>query len=311
VPSTLSTARHRIVAVSDDAEVIREVEERLEVFGAEFIGLLADGGLLPGLIEAAPDLVVMDSSGDSVRDLRVISAVRRRAQQCRFILLVSREQLDHMRDMTRSRAIAYLGKPVLADELNALVERLLRVQRSPVNRREHSRFSLVLQTTCHVINPFNDSEGHAVAALVRDVSRDGISLLVRQLMPVPAIIKLVFHIPGQNAPVQVLVRSIACTLTQIPGAYRIGARFVGLLPAPLDAVIGRLNGAAPMDGDLFLGKSFRDAVEDWLKAHQEEAVTRAVIGSAPLGDLVNELCADVEESPVFQGVLAQVRASEG
>jgi hypothetical protein len=125
--------------------------------------------------------------------------------------------------------------------------------------------------------------------MLRDISRSGVSMFVRQLFPVPCMLKLVINL-RQGAPMAMLAKSVSCTMTQIPGVYRLGAKFVGLLPHEINQAITRLNLKDLSGSDHYMGKTFRDAVAEWLSAHQGRLAEAMPGLERPLNELVTELC---------------------
>jgi len=122
---------------------------------------------------------------------------------------------------TRSRIVAYLGKPFNPEDMMHFVRGAFKIGEPSENRREYSRYPFNVETHCTLINPFDDQQSRSIAVLMRDISRSGVAMIVRQVVPVPAMIKLGFHLPEQQ-PINMLAKSVSCALTQINGVYRLG-----------------------------------------------------------------------------------------
>lgn len=219
-----------------------------------------------------PELVISEYILGELRGLELCEILRRQLPRARFILITPPGETPDYARATRNRVIAYLGKPFNPEDLMHFVTGAFSVGEGQVNRREHSRHSFTVETQLSLINPFDNSESRPIASLMRDVSRSGITLIVRQLLPAPAMLRITFHLSGQQNPFPLLAKSMSCTLTQIPGVYRLGAKFIGLLPEELERAFERISADAAGRGqkDIFMGKSFREAALEWIENHRED-----------------------------------------
>ncbi len=206
----------------------------------------------------------------------LINRLRRPNSRSRFIILTEPGERIDIMQATRNRVVAFLPHPYDLADLTRYVKSATELGDRPSNRREFSRYLFTMETHCILINPFNDSESRPIASIMRDISRSGLAMLVRQVVPVPAMLKVVVQLSGKNQPISMLGKSISCTLTQIPDVYRLGVKFVGLLPKDLETVITEMGRSVQPSPDIFVGRTFKDAIRDWLAQHPVEF--------APAGD---------------------------
>lgn len=232
----------------------------------------------------------------------LLDRLRSQYSGTRYLLMVNiGETPTNLRGM-KDTTTAFLGMPFTPEDVMFYVRGALAPESAPpANRREHSRHAFNIESHCVLINPFNNTESRPMPLLLRDLSRSGISMIVRQMLPVPAMVKIVIVLSDQSHPLVMLAKTLTCTLTQIDRVYRVGARFVGLLPAELDKVIAQHNEINPeRDTDIYMGKSFKQAVEDWLTAHQREVANVAGDTSAIrlIAREVSSAPSDEDQTPI-------------
>lgn len=263
--------RRRVLVLTTDPGVLDLVNRCLPLSRFLIRAVGKKGDILTAAAEWNPELVISECELHGEPMLELLGDVHQAHPTARFIVLTQPGQtLEVMRSL-RNRIAAFLAKPFKGDDLQYYVDGIFRSQATSQNRREHSRYMLSVETHAIVINPFDNSEGRPLVALMRDVSRSGASMIVRQLVPVPAMLRLVVQFSDQTHPTILLAKSISCMLTQIPGVFRVGAKFVGLLPRDLAEQLSSMQAGeqTPLSDDIFMGKSFRDAVHEWLSQHQE------------------------------------------
>jgi CheY-like chemotaxis protein len=238
------------------------------------------------------ELIVGDYQPQEREDARLVDAIRAKNKETRFILIVPREMEKDFACVTPGRIVAFLREGYSEAELLHHLQQGFGAADPHSNRRRYSRFKMAIDTHCILINPFTNHESRPLAGLIRDVSRSGLSMLVRQVIPVPAMLKLMIDLPRSNRSITMLAKSLTCTLTQMNNVYRLGAKFVGLLPPELEEAISdwKCIGTEESDTDIFMGKSFRKALEEWLTAHQGDLADRLIDADTPLPRLVEEVC---------------------
>lgn len=290
---------HRILVVCGDPGMLDQVGNYLCEQGYDV--QCASSGQESRAIYAgwAAELVICDYQVSDAHGLDLIESIRRLNPRARFILIIPPGETPEFMRATRSRIVAFLGKPFKPEDLMYYVRGAFSLSETGYNRREFSRYCLGIETQCFLINPFSDTERPA-AGLLRDVSRSGVSMIVRQVMPVPAMMKLVFRTPDQRS-FSMLAKSVSCTLTQISGVYRLGARFIGLLPLELERTFRQFGGKGDLGGpdeDIFMGKSFKDAIVEWISAHKDEFPDQQTdLTGLAISGIAEELDRDLRDGP--------------
>lgn len=264
--------RHRILVVCEDATMLDRISNYLVEQGFD----VRCASQAPQAVECArnwvPALVICDFKLGQMASMELADTIREIHPRTRFILITPPGETPEFARAAASRIIAYLGKPFNPEDLMHFVYSAFNTTDNQSNRREHSRHSFIVEAHLTLINPFDDSESRPIASLMRDVSRSGVTMIVRQVLPVPAMLKINFHMNGQQGVITMLAKSLSCTLTQIPGVFRLGAKFIGLLPCELEKTFVKMNreclGAD--DKDIYMGKSFKEAALEWLANHRED-----------------------------------------
>lgn len=284
---------HRILVVCEDPGILDRIGNHLseQSFDVQCASNAVEA--LAIYRDWQADLVITDSQLAGTNGMELIEAIQKINNQARYILITPPGETPEFMRATRSRVIAFLGKPFNPEDLMHFVRRSFSMGEVQPNRREYNRYPFSVDTQCILINPFDDTESRPIAALVRDVSRAGLSIIVRQLFPVPSIIRIVFHLPMQQSPVNMLAKSVSCTLTQISGVYRLGVKFIGLLPENMEDSINHMPREQSQTKDIYMGKSLKEAVRDWLLNHQAEfSSEETILTHTHLANLASELCRD-------------------
>lgn len=273
----MQPADYRIVLLCQDPTLLESMRGHLTRLGFPVRALAVAQGLLACDREWQPHLLICDYDLPEGAINELVLALHRQNASLRFIILTpSGRTLEIMRAM-RNRVAAFLSRPFSLEDLTYYVMNVLQAHDTDRNRREHNRYTFTVETHCIVINPFVETENRPIPALMRDVSRAGASIIVRQLVPVPSMLKLVVHLNESARPITLLAKSLSCMLTQIPGVFRVGAKFVGLLPREMAEAmlpVGQAPAGLSPDEDIYMGKSFKEAVRDWLNLHQHEEMVR-------------------------------------
>jgi DNA-binding NarL/FixJ family response regulator len=228
-------------------------------------------------------IVICDVMGTDHDMVQLLNDLSKISSSSGFILISPKGHTVEIENRSRNSKTTVMSQPVSEKDIHQAIENLLKVSsREGDTRREHRRLSLHIETQCSVINPFNNEDSKPVPALLRDISRSGVSMIQKQLLPVPAMIKLSIQLSDQTSPMNVLAKTISCTLTQINGVYRVGAKLVGLLPAQLEEMQSSLDQdpeSIPHE-DIYMGRSFQDAVQSWLKGHQDQLPDQLAAGTS-------------------------------
>jgi CheY-like chemotaxis protein len=293
---------HRILVICEDPSILdrlgkhlceQHFDVRCATSGTE---ALADQG------DWIPELVVCDDHLGGVRGLDLIEALHQRHQQTRFILITPPGETPEFIHFQPKRIVVFLSKPFNPEDLMHYVRRALDLSDGMGNRREHSRYPFTIETHISLINPFDSSESRPIAGLMRDISRSGVSMIVRQLLPVPSMLKFVFLLPQQQHPVNMLAKSMSCMLTQIPGVYRLGAKFIGLLPAEVVDGILEMNAHAGQvsQEDIFMGKSFKEAAREWLAEHHQDFNNLSLETTPNVAEMAAEVSRDPRDETMIK-----------
>jgi CheY-like chemotaxis protein len=284
----------KVLVVSEQAERLQKI---LTILDRNRIDTRSAGscGEALKIYETWPaDLVIGDHKLTGMQEMQQVEVIRVMNENARFILILSREREEDFRYVTPSWIVAFVSDGFSETELMRHVHSALADAENFHNRRRFSRFRMALDTHCILINPFTNQESRSLAGLIRDVSRSGASMLVRQVLPVPSMMKLIVELPQSHQSIPMLAKSMSCTMTQMQNVYRLGVKFVGLLPPEMEEAIAEWKGANPGNGkdesDIFMGKSFRKALSEWLEAHQGDLGEKLIDGEMPLPRLVDEVC---------------------
>jgi CheY-like chemotaxis protein len=253
-----------------------------------------------------PHLVVCGWRLGNLAGAELVERVRAHHGRYRLIILTEPGQRLDITEATRNRIVAFLPHPWDARDLVRFAKAALELGEAHRNRREHNRYIYAMETHCDLINPFGDSEGRPIAAMTRDVSRSGMAMLVFQLIPVPAMLKITITLSDHTHPISKLAKSISCTLTPVPGVYRLGAKFIGLLPKGMEQSIAELSRPSAGGADSNIGRTLKGAVHLWLDRNRD-AVAGQIEGSLPTVDAIaTELLRNVDEDQADNGRSASV-----
>ncbi len=262
----------QILLACEDAVLLDQVGKQLFERGFSYSSASSLAEATAAVDKQAPDLIICSWSLGSAQVPELIIRLRRPQSRTRFIILAADGHRLDISSATRNRIVAYLQTPFDGDELERLIHASIESSENPINRREFSRFTFAVETHCFLVNPFNDSESRPFASIMRDVSRSGMAMLVRQVVPVPAMLRVTVTISDKSAPMTMLAKSISCTLTQIPDVYRLGVKFIGLLPGELERIVNELSARTGDQShpDIFVGRSFKQAIREWLLSHKRD-----------------------------------------
>lgn len=261
---------HHLLIACEDIDAVELIGTHVTGLGYDlrFAGTLEQA--FAEIDRCVPDLVICGWELGGLAGAELVQRLRKPQSRTRFIMFADPAQHINLAQATRHRIVAFLQQPIQIDDLTRFIKMALDFGENHPNRREYSRYLFAVDTHCILINPFADSESRPIAAIMRDVSRSGLAMLVRQVIPVPAMLKVIISVNGQVQPVSMLAKSISCTLTQIPGVYRLGAKFVGLLPREFEHALAELGQPDPDQSDIIMGRSFKEAIQDWLAHHKVE-----------------------------------------
>lgn len=263
---------HRILVVFEDAATLERLRIHLLENGFAVQGVLGAHQAIAAAEQWIPELVICESNLVGMTGLELSERIRLAHPRARFIMITPPGETPEFVRPGGSRIVAFLGKPFNPEDLMHFVHGAFSAAEGQFNRREYSRHSFAIEAHLTLINPFDNSESRPIASLMRDVSRSGVAMIVRQVLPVPTMLRISFTLPGHQTMVPMLAKSVSCTLTQIPGVYRLGAKFIGLLPCELEKTLVKMSSAGEVadSKDIFMGKTFKDAALEWLEGHKDD-----------------------------------------
>lgn len=263
---------HRILVVFEDAITLERLKKHLVEQRFSVLGVCSAAKAITAAEHWAPELVICESNLDGLTGIELSEKIRVLHPRVRFIMITPPGETPEFVRPGGSRIVAFLGKPFNPEDLMHFVHGAFSAGEPQSNRREHNRHSFTIEAHLTLINPFDNSESRPIASLMRDVSRSGVAMIVRQILPVPTMLRISFSLGASQSMIPMLAKSVSCTLTQIPGVYRLGAKFIGLLPCELEKTLVKMS--TPNEGtegkDIFMGKTFKDAALEWLEGHQAD-----------------------------------------
>ena len=108
------------------------------------------------------------------------------------------------------------------------------------NRRKSDRTLQTLKVTYSPLKSLTDTPLETGTGQTFDISRKGLSILLEQELAVPQIVQLKIEVPG-HLPLMVLGKSVYCLTVESISRFRVGIKFVGLLPVDLEAILQQRN----------------------------------------------------------------------
>ena len=78
-------------------------------------------------------------------------------------------------------------------------------------------------------------------SVMTDISRAGLAMLAESPIPVGMLLQMRLLVPSTNLSLFVLGRTVYCRAMEKIGKYRVGIRFVGLLPQDLEEVLNEFR----------------------------------------------------------------------
>ena len=76
-----------------------------------------------------------------------------------------------------------------------------------------------------------------------DIGPTGLAMLVDEPIPIPMLLQLQIRPPGSASSLFLLGKSTYCTPVEDIGMYRVGIKFVGMLPPEMDSLIQEIRGS--------------------------------------------------------------------
>ena len=110
-----------------------------------------------------------------------------------------------------------------------------------MEKRHSQRLENDIKISYNIIAKVDSTPFEFGNSVMCDVSRTGLSMLVDMPIPVPMLIQMQLNVPHRPTSVFVLGKSIYCVPVEELGMYRVGVKFVGLLPPDLETAFEALR----------------------------------------------------------------------
>lgn len=111
-----------------------------------------------------------------------------------------------------------------------------------MNKRRYDRFLKDLKVSYTVLSKVDSTPFEFGDSVTCDISRTGLALQVDEPIPVPILLQLQICVPSRPYGLFVLGKSVYCSPVEESGRYRVGIKFVGLLPPDLESVLDEVRG---------------------------------------------------------------------
>jgi hypothetical protein len=115
-----------------------------------------------------------------------------------------------------------------------------------VDKRRYERLPRDLQLSYTIIAKVDSTPFEFGNSVMSDISRSGLAMLVDMPIPVPMLLQLQLRVPNRPTSTFVLGKSIYCVPVEEVGMYRVGIRFVGILPSDMEDILDELRGSEDM-----------------------------------------------------------------
>jgi len=117
--------RTRVMAIDDEVEILRLLENILEEEGYDFVGATSGDAAFSLLRERQPDLIILDIMMPGLDGFQVLELIRRNSD-VPVIMLTGRGEMTALRDSVEIGADDFVRKPFYPLELVARVRAKLR-----------------------------------------------------------------------------------------------------------------------------------------------------------------------------------------
>jgi len=106
-----------------------------------------------------------------------------------------------------------------------------------LEKRRFKRFLRDLKVTYTVLSKVDSTPFEFGNSVTIDISRTGVSLLVDEPLPVPILLQLQLSVPTRPYGLFILGKTVYCSPSEDTGMYRVGIKFVGILPPDLEKIL--------------------------------------------------------------------------
>jgi len=112
-----------------------------------------------------------------------------------------------------------------------------------VDKRRAQRVVSELKVSYTIIAKVDSTPFEFGNSMMCDISRAGLAMLVDMPVPVPMLLQMQLSIPTRPSGLFVLGKSVYCVPVEELGMYRVGVKFVGILPSDLEEIIREFQGS--------------------------------------------------------------------
>ena len=110
-----------------------------------------------------------------------------------------------------------------------------------LDKRHHQRLLKDLKISYTIIAKVDSTPFEFGNSLMVDISRMGVAMLVDEPIAVPMLLQLQLRVPSFPSGLLVLGKSLYCLPIEEVGMYRVGIKFVGMLPPGLEDALDELR----------------------------------------------------------------------
>jgi c-di-GMP-binding flagellar brake protein YcgR len=111
--------------------------------------------------------------------------------------------------------------------------------------RRYQRFLKEIKVSYTVLSKVDSTPFEFGDAVTVDISCTGVALLMDEPISVPVLLQLQLRIPSRPYGLFVLGKTVYCTAIEEIGMYRVGIKFVGILPPDLENILSESTKDAP------------------------------------------------------------------
>jgi hypothetical protein len=117
------------------------------------------------------------------------------------------------------------------------------------NKRRYERFLRELKVSYTILSKVDSTPFEFGDSITADISRSGLALLMEERIPVPILMQLQLRIPSRPYGLFVLGKSVYCSPVEDVDMYRVGIKFVGILPPDLENALDEVRRLSDESGD--------------------------------------------------------------
>ncbi len=114
-----------------------------------------------------------------------------------------------------------------------------------LEKRRYRRFLKELKISYTVLSKVDSTPFEFGNSITVDISRSGLSFLLDEALPVPILLQIQLRMPSRPYGIFVLGKTAHCKALEDIGMYRIGIKFVGILPPELETALNEVQAPTP------------------------------------------------------------------